>query len=228
MNRNYTVGYTPIRKTKVNITFIYYSSYFQPSITGPDYILTNDTAEFTLDSTDMIIEKITATNCTSNFDSTTNKLTITNPTNNVSVFIKAHGIPCIIYLGGSVSLGPNGTIKWATWVNKGTIKYTDVYGILRTVDISTLGLDASNRIKRIRDALVGSDVICTDVGIGLYDRTSSVGWPNPLTFSNIDSVYSSDYNYRAILQDANSTASYTFTNVQLCPRVNDADVRIDC
>ena len=90
----YKLGYDYTKRIKYNVSFTYSYQMFQPTISGPNYVLSNDSVTFNLTFTDMIIEGITATNCTIEFDSANNTFTITNPTADVVVNIEAHGIPC--------------------------------------------------------------------------------------------------------------------------------------
>ena len=198
---------------------------FQPTVSGPDYVLSNDSTVFNLTFTDMIIENITATNCAIEFDSVNNTFTIANPTADVVVNIEAHGVPCWLYISGSSSIGASSHVNWAKWPNGGTITYTNIYGVTEVVDVSTISFSAFDLHYRKNDVLLGTDVVCNNITAYSMSSTAGPAWPVNMRFSNTDD---NTYDYTKVLSNSSSTASYTFTNIQQCPTKFHGDVRIDC
>ena len=86
------IGYKVLERVKKNITFVY--PYFEPTITGTPYVLTNDTNVFSVDTTMhgvnwFDIEEVQTTNSSNTYNNHT--LTITNVTDDVTATVISTG-----------------------------------------------------------------------------------------------------------------------------------------
>lgn len=142
MSSNYFTGYKYIRSITVPVTITYTRSMFQPPVTGPATVKTDDSYnDFTIDLTDYILDStggITVTNASYTYYSSTGIIRIKNVTGPVTINITAHGIPCTIYVGGH-SGGETQSTWTGSYPSAGTIKYIDIYGIQQTVNVADLG-----------------------------------------------------------------------------------------
>lgn len=225
---NYFTGYKYIRSITVPVTITYTRSMFQPPVTGPATVKTDDSYnDFTIDLTDYILDStggITVTNANYTYNSSTNTIRITDATGPVTINITAHGIPCTIFVGGAQG-GETQSTFTGSYPSTGTIKYTDVYGIQQIVNVADLGCSVGWRqsptYARIYDALVGSDVVCTNIGVTTKNGSgTTTGYYVYLRFGNVGTSYDS-YSVTS-----SSRVNYTFTNIQKESYYFNADVRI--
>lgn len=228
MNTNYFTGYKYTKSITVPVTITYTRSMFQPPVTGPTTVKTDDSYnDFTIDLTDYILDStggITVTNANYTYDSSTNVIRITDVTGPVTINITAHGIPCTIFVGGAQG-GETQSTFTGSYPSTGTIKYTDIYGIQQIVNVADLGCSVgwrqSPKYARIYDVLVGSDIVCTNIGVTTKNGSGTTsGYYVSLRFGNVGTSYDS-YSVTS-----SSRISYTFTNVQKEDYYEDADIRI--
>lgn len=225
---NYNAGYKYIKSITVPVTIVYTRSMFQPSVTGPTTVKTDDTnIQFVVDQSSAIVESVSITNASCSYDPSedpTITLTIYNITGPVTINITAHGIPCTIFVGGAQG-GETQSTFTGSYPSTGTIKYTDIYGIQQIVNVADLGCSVGWRqsptYARIYNVLVGSDIVCTNIGVTTKNGSgTTTGYYVYLRFGNVGTKYDS-YSVTS-----SSRVNYTFTNIQKEDYYSDADVRI--
>lgn len=212
---NYNAGYKYTKSITVPVTITYTRPMFQPTVTGPTTVKTDDPQiYFTIDltnSTPDLPNGVVVTGAQYQYMANSGRLSIWNITGPVTINITAHGVPLILYVGGS--RGGETSQTWGASVpGGGTIKYTDIYGESKTVYVADFGLYATwnsgNKLGAyVEDVLKGSKVICSGISLKYYGTASSGA---TLRFKNNTTI--STWDYSVYLMPGNS-ASYTWNSV---------------
>lgn len=192
------------KRIKKNITFTlpYFSG---TTITGNDYVLTNDTNVFIINlASYRSVESITVTNCTYTYTSSTKTLTIENVTGDVTVRIVIVGSTCELHFGSGSFIESGHVVHQA--VASGTVSYTDKYGRSATMNIANPPSDKNVVLKNSR---------CVFSNVKIENTTS---FPTTkITFGQGDYKYNKHPSYQygndTVYTGSGSGCSYTFSSV---------------
>lgn len=214
---NYFTGYKYIKSITVPVTITYTRSMFQPSVTGPATVKTDDTSvQFVVDQSNAIVESVSIINASCSYDPSEDPtiiLTIYNITGPVTINITAHGVPLTLYVGGAAG-GETASTYLGSWPAGGTIQYVNIYGITQTVSVSSFGLHASwkgsNKLTAyIYDVCAGTQVKCSNITLNFTSASNNAY----IYFRNNTSSYPETMDYTKYMGSTSATASWTWNSV---------------
>lgn len=194
------------KRIKKNITFTipYFSG---TTITGNNYVLTNDTNFFTINlASYRSVESITVTNCTYTYTSVTKTLTIKNVTGDVQVEIIIVGDTSELVFGSGSFIEGEPPHVVHQKVASGTVNYTDKYGRSAVMNIANAPSNKNVVLK---------NTSCRFANVKIENTTSYR--TTKITFGQGSYKYNKHPSFQqgndTVYTGSGSGCNYTFSNV---------------